>query len=222
MTTPLDLTADQLLATTRAVRRRLDLDRPVSRETVLDCVRLAAQAPSACNAQFIRFLVVDGAEARAQLAQLYRRGHERYLAQDFRAGNLLTGDAAWDGAQQRIVPSADYLVENLHRVPVLVIACLVRATTDPLPREFEATLYGSAMPAAWAFCLAARSRGLGTVWTTMHLSYEREAADLLGIDYDSLQQVALFPVAYTKGVDFKPAYRLPVEQIVTFYPQDGG
>jgi nitroreductase len=210
--TVLELTTDELLSTTRAVRRRLDLDRPVPRETVLDCLRLAVQAPSACNAKLLRFLVIDDLELRAELAKLYRRGYEVYLAQDFRAGNLLIGDADWDGAQRRIVPSVEYLNENLHRVPVLVIPCLERPVAGRLERDMDAALYGSAMPAAWSFCLAARSRGLGTVWTTMHLTFEREAAQLLGVDYETVQQLALFPVAYTKGTDFKPAYRAPIER----------
>ncbi|TDD73669.1 nitroreductase family protein [Actinomadura rubrisoli] len=216
MTTELALTVDELLSTTRSVRKRLDLDRPVPRELLVECIQLAIQAPNSCNAQRTRFLIVQEPHIRARLAELYRRSYADYAKGDFRAGNLLTGDTAWDDAQQRIETSTDHLCENLHRVPVLVIPCQQVDPGDERSREAQAVLWGSAVPAAWSFCLAARSRGLGTTWTTLHLRHEKEAAAILNIPYDTVQQVALIPVAYTKGTDFKPAYRLPVEEIITF------
>jgi nitroreductase len=215
----LSLSPDELLSTTRTVRRRLDFDRPVAREAVVECLSLAVQAPNACNAQTLRFLVVEDPELRHALAQIYRKGYEIYRGQEFRAGNILTGDPQWDGAQHRIEASADYLAENIHRAPVLVVPVLEGLAADPQPRIYDATVYGSAMPAVWSFCLAARSRGLGTAWTTVHLIFEQEAAALLGIAYETSQQLALIPVAHTLGTGFKPAYRLPVERAASFYPQ---
>lgn len=48
------LTADEVLTTTRAVRRRLDLERPVDPELVRECVRIALQAPAGSNRRVIR------------------------------------------------------------------------------------------------------------------------------------------------------------------------
>jgi nitroreductase len=184
----------------------------------MDCLGLALQAPNSCNAQRGQFVIVEGAAERAALAALYRRSYQEYKTGAFRAGNILTGDPAWDTAQFRIESSADFLAENLHRAPVMVIPCAQGRPEHLISRDAEAVLWGSIIPAAWSFCLAARSRGLGTVWTTLHLSFEQEAADIIGVPYPGTQQVALIPVAYTKGVVFKPGYRLPTQQVVTFRP----
>jgi nitroreductase len=204
-TTPFDTTeTDRLLATTRAVRKRLDLGRPVDREVVLDCLRVATQAPSGGNSQVWRWLVVDDADTRKALAELYRRSAEPYLA-----GHRATlGDEF-----NKILDSSDYLAEHLHEVPVHVIPCLLGRLPDQPTTADAAGLYGSILPAVWSFMLALRSRGLGSVYTTLHLAYEREAGALLGIP-DTVTQVALIPVAYTIGTNFAPAERKPVERVV--------
>jgi nitroreductase len=204
-TAPFDTTeTDRLLTTTRAVRKRLDLDRPVDREVVLDCLRVGTQAPSGGNAQVWRWLVVDDAETRGALAELYRRSAEPYLA-----GHR----AALGDEYNKILDSSDYLAAHLHEVPVHVIPCLLGRLPDPPSTADAAGLYGSILPAVWSFMLALRSRGLGSVYTTLHLAYEREAGELLGIP-DTVTQVALIPVAYTIGTDFVPAARKPVEKVV--------
>ena len=104
-------------------------------------------------------------------------------------------------------------LDHLQDVPVHVIPC-IRGRTDGKGVFAQASRWGSIMPAAWSFMLAARSRGLGTVWTTFHLAYEQEAAELLGIPYDEVMQAALIPVAFTKGTDFKPAARKPLGEVV--------
>jgi nitroreductase len=194
---------DHLLSTTRSVRKRLDLDRPVERETILACLRLAVQAPTASNSQQWRWMVVTDAGRRAELARLYRESGEAYLRDAAQQGNL-------DPQTQRVIESALYLAENLHRAPVHVIPCLKGRPQGENPGF--ASFYGSILPAAWSFMLALRSRGLGTVWTTLHLFREAEAAQLLGIP-DDVTQVALLPVAHYTGEDFKPAARPPVEGI---------
>ena len=196
-------TTDHLLSTTRAVRRRLDLDRPVEPEVVLDCLRLASQAPTASNQQDWRWLVVTDADTRAQLAELYRASGTDYLT------NAAATET--DPQTRRVYESALALTDTLARVPVHVIPCIERRF-DNAPNPVAASAYGSILPAAWSFLLALRSRGLGSVWTTLHLFREREAAELLGIP-DHVTQVALFPVAYTIGEDFSPARRPPVESI---------
>jgi nitroreductase len=194
---------DRLLCTTRAVRKRLDLERPVPADVVLDCLRLAIQAPTGSNAQGWRWLVVTDQEKRSQLAQLYREGGADYL-------RAAAGTA--EGQTRRVYESAVYLTDILDRVPVHVVAC-VQGRADSGPNVLSASLYGSIIPAVWSFMLALRSRGLGSVFTTLHLLKEKEAAALLDIPYEQVTQVALLPVAYTTGDDFKPASRPPVETV---------
>lgn len=191
---------DELLSTTRAVRRRLDLDRPVERDVVLDCLRLAIQAPTGSNRQGWRWLVVTDAEKKRRLSELYRAGGEAYLRRAL--------DTTGDDQQRRVFESAMYLVEHLHRVPVLVIPCIEGRPPEGNPAGF----YGSILPAVWSLQLALRSRGLGSALTTFHLAHEREAAALLGVP-DDVTQVGLLPVAYTTGTGFRPARRRPVEEI---------
>ena len=203
-----DLTeTDRLLTTTRAVRRRLDLQRPVSRETVLDCLRIANQAPSGGNSQPWRWLVIDDPDVRASLADIYRIGYGPYIEMQKAAIVAAGGDA--DSA---ILRSSDELAAHLQDVPVLVIPCLLTRLSERPSSADTAGFYGSIVPAVWSFMLALRSRGLGSVYTTLHLQQEQTAAELLGIP-DTVTQVALLPVAYTRGDDFKAADRRPVEQV---------
>jgi nitroreductase len=204
---PVPRTPDELLSTTRAVRRRLDLGRAVEREALEDCLRLAQQAPTGSYAENWHFVVVTDAERRARLAELWRAGAEAYLAR-------VAGDPSRLGPRlSRTVDSVRHLVEHLHEVPVHVIPC-VEGRTDGEAAPMQAARWGSILPAAWSFMLAARARGLGTVWTSFHLWREREAAELLGIPYDEVMQAALIPVAYTIGTDFRPAPRQPLETMV--------
>lgn len=194
---------DRLLSTTRSVRKRLDLERPVEPEVLLECLRLAVQAPTGSNQQGWRWLLVTEPALKEAVADLYRRGGGEYL----RAAEELAGE----GQQRRVVSSARYLAEHLHEVPVLVIPCIVGRLADASAAS-AAGLYGSILPAVWSFQLALRSRGLGSTYTTLHLAHEREAAELLGIP-DHVTQAGLVPVAHTKGTDFRPAERPPVEGI---------
>jgi nitroreductase len=200
---PIDLAnADLLLSTTRAVRRRLDFDRPVEREVLLDCVRLAQQAPTGGNAQGWSWVIVTDADKRAGLADIYRDASTEYFA----------AMTAPDEQTKRVRASALYLRDNLHRAPVHVIPC-IRGHRDEVSPAAAAGFYGSILPAAWSFCLALRARGLGSTWTTLHLRLADRAADLLDIPDDYIQ-CALLPVAYTLGTDFRPAQRPSPETII--------
>jgi nitroreductase len=194
---------DRLLSTTRAVRKRLDLERPVEPEIILDCLRLAVQAPTGSNAQAWRWIAVTDAASRAELARLYNEGGGGYLRS--------AAGQAMDPQTRRVYQSALHLTEILGRVPVHVIPC-IEGRVDNTPNVRAASFYASIIPAAWSFMLALRSRGLGSVWTTLHLFKEKEAAELLGIP-ENFTQVALLPVAYTTGGDFKAAERPPIEDI---------
>jgi nitroreductase len=196
---------DHLLSTTRAVRKRLDLDRPVERQVILDCIRLSQQAPTGSNSQGWQWLILTDEEPRAALAEIYRDASEDYF-------NSPGGEDTVDEQTQRVRDSAVYLRDNLHRVPVHAIP-LVRGRAEQIPPTVAAGFYGSILPAAWSFQLALRSRGLGSAWTTLHLLQAERAAKVLGIP-SGWTQTALFPVAYTIGTEFKPARRPPPESIV--------
>ena len=198
---------DELLATTRAVRKRLDLNRPVPRELILECLELAVQAPTGSNAQGWRWVVVDEPELKKQIADCYRAGGEGYL-QD----GLERVEQSGHRQTQRVMTSAIWLAENLERVPMFIIPCVKGRPGPDVPPALVAGLWGSIFPAVWSFQLALRARGLGSTITTLHLNKEKEAAELLGIP-DDVMQVALLPVGFTKGTDFKRADRGPVEHI---------
>jgi nitroreductase len=190
----LDLTPDELLSTTRAVRKRLDLTRPVERQLLEECLDLAFQAPTGGNAQGWHFVLVTDADTKASLADLYRRSKAENDPPEIPPGH------------EAAMASSAYLAEHLHEVPVLVIPC-IGGRLDGAPPLQAAVGWASIVPAVWSFMLAARARGLGTSWTSLHLAHEREAAALLGIPYDDVQQVALIPVAHTIGTEFRPGPR---------------
>ena len=194
---------DHLLATTRAVRKRLDLERPVEPEIILECLRLAVQSPTGSNSQNWHWLVVTDAEKRAQLKELYGAMARPYLESQ--------AEEAADPQTRKVYQSAVYLLNILDQVPVHVIPC-IEGRIESGDNFAAASFYGSILPAVWSFMLALRSRGLGSAWTTLHLAKEAETAELLGIP-EGITQVALIPVAYTIGTDFKPAVRPPVEGI---------
>ncbi len=192
-------TVDKLLSTTRAVRKRLDLTRPVELDVVLECLRLAIQAPTGTNMQTWRWLVITDPGVRGRLARLY---------QDAAGGGSGSGKppAVADTAQQRRVSdSVHHLIAHIHEVPVLVVPCVE-------DRGGAAGWAPSIYPAVWSFMLALRSRGLGSVITTAHLFRRDEAAELLGVPAGFVQ-TCLLPVAYYTGDDFAPARRRPVEEL---------
>jgi nitroreductase len=198
---------DHLLTTTRSVRKRLDLDRPVARSLIEDCLEIAIQAPTASNRQNWHFVVVTDAEKRRKVGTLYRRSFDVYRPPVSRK----TPSAGSPATQMaRVLDSAAYLAENMHRAPVLIIPC-IESRSGRSNSGAMAGLYGSILPAAWSLMLALRARGLGSAWTTLHLRYEREVAEILGIP-DTIVQAALLPVAYFKGDDFKPAKRRPSKE----------
>ena len=206
----LPLTPDELLTTTRAVRRRLDLDRPVPLALVQECLRVALQAPSGSNAQRWHWLVLTDPQLRAAVGERYRRAVAGYQRSDGYAGRLYADDPVRGPVQRRVGTSVDYLGQVMGRVPVLVVPCIEARS---LPAGNQAGLWGSLLPAAWSYMLAARARRLGTAWTTLHLRYEREVAELLGLP-EHVRQGALIPTAYYTGDTFRPAARQPLEQVL--------
>jgi nitroreductase len=214
--TKLNLTPDELLATTRSVRKRLDFSRPVEPEVIRECLELAVQAPTGSNSQGWQFVVVTDAEKRKALGEIYRKGYGYYrektaAGSPLLAGRKLTRDEAT--TLMKVRDSSEYLADHMGDVPVLLVPCILGRVDGQSTIE-QAGLWGSILPAVWSFMLAARERGLGTSWTTLHLYHEQEAAQVLGIPYEKVTQAALIPVAYTLGTAFKPAPRISMESIV--------
>lgn len=209
----LNLTADQMLTTTRSVRKRLDFSRPVEMSVIRECLELAMQAPTGGNAQTWHFVVVTDPAKRQALGDIYRKGWAVYRGASGRPSRAVLGNPERMETLKKIVNSSDYLAEHMHEAPVLLIPCIY-GRTDNAPTVAQAGLWGSILPAAWSFMLAARSRGLGSSWTTVHLFYEQEAAELLGIPFEKITQAALIPVAYTTGDDFSPAKREPLDSVL--------
>ena len=192
-------TVDKLLSTTRAVRRRLDLDRAVPLDVVVECLRLAIQAPTGTNLQTWRWIVITDPDVRGRIAEFYRNppvGPETSTRQP---------SAPSTAQQQRMLESAAYLTAHIQEVPVLVVPCV---ETVGGAAGWPPSIY----PAVWSFMLALRSRGLGSVMTTVHLYHRDEADQLLGVP-EGFVQTCLIPVAYYTGTEFRPAVRRPVEEV---------
>jgi nitroreductase len=211
----LDLSIDEVLSTTRAVRRRLDFTRPVEPEVIRECLSLAVQAPTPGGMQNWHFLVVTDLALRQAVAALYRKSAFSPGGQEDMLKQMIAVAASEKEAADLIrkVTPARYLTAHFHEIPVLVIPC-IEGRAEKLSAVEQAAHWGGIWPATWSFMLAARSRGLGTVLTTLHLAFEQEAADILGIPYEHVMQVGLIPVAYTLGTTFKPATRKPLDTVL--------
>jgi nitroreductase len=208
----LNLTADEVLTTTRSVRKRLDFDRPVDRATVEQCLEIALQAPTGSNRQGWHWVVIEDPDLRRSVADVYRRNFDMYRT--LPAAQYPDGDSR--GERQELVrDSATYLAENFHRAPMLLVPC-IWGRIDRASAAEGAGAWGSLLPAVWSFMLALRERGMGSAWTTIHLMNdgEQQVAELLGIPYERVAQGGLFPIAYTLGTDFKPAKREPLASVL--------
>jgi nitroreductase len=207
----LDLTPDELLTTTRTVRKRLDLSRPVPIELVRECLEIALQAPSGSNRQGWEWVVVTDQEQRRAIGEIYGRAVEGYLGSKGSAAKLFGDDPERSKVQQRVGSSVAWLGEHMGDVPVLLLPCI--HVGRGLGDGNQAGLWGSLLPGVWSYMLAARARGLGTAWTTLHLGYEAEVASILGLP-DDVRQSALVPTAYFTGETFKPAPRAPLDDVL--------
>lgn len=210
----LPLSAEELLTTTRGVRKRLDFSRPVEREVLRECVATALQAPSGSNRWALQFVIVTDPAIRRAFGEVYRECYELYKTLDgVYIGSIDKGDAALNEQQQKTTVSADFLGEHFGEAPAIVAACApARAEDGPAIRK--TTLLGSVLPGMWSFMLAARLRGLGTSWTTVSLFDEAKTGEALGIPVDKVTIGAITPVAYTKGTEFKPAMRPDPDEVI--------
>jgi nitroreductase len=206
----LNLSVDEVLTTTRSVRKRLDFDKPVSRDVLMECLELALQAPTGSNSQGWQWIFVEDADKKKTIGEVYLNNARGYLSSASR--EYAEGDTRGE-RMGAVRDSATYLAEHMHEAPVLLIPCI--EGREETSRLGGASFWASLFPAVWSFCLALRSRGLGSCWTTLHLGRggEEKVAELLGIPYQQYSQAGLFPIAYTKGTDFRPAKRLPAESL---------
>jgi nitroreductase len=210
----LDLGPDELLSTTRAVRKRLDFTKPVPDDLVRECVAMALQAPSGSNEVGMRFVVVRDRSMVAAIADVYAQCWQIYAASPGFAGKIKRDTDELQAQQDRVADSATYLSEHMAESPVLVLGCTrTRRLEGVAPAQAASTL-GNILPAMWSFMLAARARGLGTAWTTIHLMMEQAVADIVNISFDTMQQVCLTPLAFTKGTSFKPAVRPDSDTVI--------
>ncbi len=207
----LELSADDVLTTTRSVRKRLDFDTPVERSVITECIDVALQAPTGSNTQGWQWMIVEDAAKKKAITDFYATNFAAYAKMS--KPEYAPGDVRAE-SRERVVDSAQYLADNFHRAPFLVIPLIAGRLDEGTSTMGQASAWGSILPAVWSFMLALRNRGLGSAWTTLHLPNEREVADLLGIPFEGYTQAGLFPVAYTLGTDFKPAKRLPAEQLM--------
>ncbi len=211
--TLLDLTADEVLTTTRAVRKRLDFDRPVEDDVIRECVATAMQAPSGSNVMTMQFVVVKDPDTKRAIGKIYGECFAVYRTLPMYAGAIARDTPEEQAQQDRVVESANYLAEKMGEAPALVLGCgLGRA--ENVPAIAAASTLGNILPGMWSFMLAARARGLGTAWTSLSLMREQEVAEILGIPFDSVQQACLTPLAYTIGTDFKRAMRPDPDTII--------
>ena len=209
--TTIKIAPDELLTTTRTVRKRLDLTRAVPMQLIRECLEVALQAPTGSNRQGWQWIVVTDPGLRRSIGNVYRDVTREYLASPGSAAKLFADDPQRAPVQQRVGSSVAWLGEHMGEVPVLIIPCLKAG--DHLPAGNQAGLWGSLLPAVWNYMLAARARGLGTAWTTLHLQREAEVAQLLGLP-PGIHQGALVPTAYYTGDGFKPAPRAPLDSVL--------
>jgi len=214
-------TVDHVLKTTRSVRLRLDLERPVADALIESAIDVALQAPTGANAQTWRFVVVTDPDVRAKIAELYRQASARYLAGDTglsRTGVSVNQEYAADDPRQigmpKVIKSAVHLIENIHRVPVLIVA-FIEGRFENEDVFTQGSMWGSILPAAWSLMLALRTRGVASAWTTFTLMYEAEMREILGVP-DTYTQAVLLPVAWLKGSETRAANRFPARE-VTFW-----
>jgi len=195
---------DRLLTTTKQVRKRLDLTRPVPHEVLLECIDIANHAPMGGNLERNRWMIIDDADTKARISEYFGKVGRPYLASN--------SDAPADDRTGKVIDSATFLVDHLHEVPALVLAMRLDRVPEGASTGAYAGYWGSVVPGVWSFQLAARSRGIGSAWTTFHLEYEAEVAELLGIP-PTVTQVCLLPVGYYTGDSFSPAPRRPAREV---------
>ena len=212
----LELSADEVLTTTRSVRRRLNLEKEVSPEILKECLNIALQAPTGSLRQDWHFVVSTDRDQCREVGTIYQEVWTNMVTDDYlNASASRQGETGDQASWLNMMGSARHLAETFPEVPAIFVPC-ISGRLEGADAMTQAVKWGSVIQAAWSFMLAARNRGLGTCWTTVHLQREEEVADILGIPFASIQQVALSPVAHTVGTSFKSGRRKPTAEFVHF------
>ena len=212
----LELSADEVLTTTRSVRRRLDLEKEVSPEILRECLNIALQAPTGSLRQDWHFVVSTDRDQCREVGTIYQEVWTKMVTDDYHnASASRQGEKGDQASWLNMMGSARHLAETFPEVPAIFVPC-ISGRLEGADAMTQAVKWGSVIQAAWSFMLAARNRGLGTCWTTVHLQREEDVADILGIPFASIQQVALSPVAHTVGTSFKSGRRKPSAEFVHF------
>lgn len=193
---------DQALMTTRAVRRRLDLERPVDQKILLDCIDIAEQAPSGGNQGSRRWIIVRDQRVKDRLAEIYMEAAGKWMIE---AHNKIEGTGH---RQEKVMASAAHLATHLAQCQAIVFPTII-GVHDGSGRP---GLFDSVIQSVWSFCVALRARGLGTAWTTAILARQDELTELLGIP-ENMTPIAMLPVGWMKGTSVKLAPRLPAREI---------
>lgn len=210
----LNFSAEEILTTTRSVRKRLDTSRPVERSVIEKCMRIALQAPNGSNRNTWRWIIVDDPALVARIGELYELSfsdYEQVLAQEMGDNYVESSNTRTEKLNQSVL----HLKAAMGKMPALLIP-LMPGRPDGLHHFRQATMWGSIVQAVWSFFLALRMEGLGSAWTTVGLYREREIAELLDVPFDEYSQVGLFPIAYTLGADFKKGWRAPLEEVMSY------
>ncbi len=209
---------DHVLNTTRSVRLRIDLEREVPRHVIEECLEIALQAPTGANTQTWRFIVVTDPEKKAGIADAYLRGAEKYVADGtglsrtgVSANREFSGDDLRTSQKEGVMASASHLMEHLHEVPAMIIPC-IESRFENEDVFVQASMYGSILPATWSLMMALRARRIASAWTSLHLIYEEDVRDLLGMP-ENVTQTALLPIGYLTGGDLHKAKRLPLSEV---------
>lgn len=208
-----EMTTDTLLSTTRSVRKRLDLSRDVPLGLVRECLEIALQAPTSANRQHWSFIVITDTEQRQKIAKIYQRQWDWLASTPYSVGGRFAGDPVRAPQQARAADSGAYLAGHLAEVPVLVLPCIEVEGDGQITPANQADTWGSIMPAAWSYMLAARTRGLGTAWTSLSTSAEPDIRAVIGYP-DNVYHAALIPTAYYTGETFKPGKRQPLDDVL--------
>jgi nitroreductase len=218
-----NLSIDELLTTTRSVRRRLDLTKPVPLGLIRECLEIAVQAPTSANLQNWSFIVVTDVEQRRAIADVYRRTWKSITTSPFAVADRFRDDPVRNREQHKVSNSAAYLADHIGEVPVLMIPCVEVIDGDgTLTAENSNQSWSSIMPATWNYMLAARSRGLGTTWTGVTIMADEEMRAILGLP-DNVYHATTVPTAYYTGANFRRGKRIPLDEVVRFnrWPRNG-
>ncbi len=201
----------EAMSTLRAVRRlRKD---PIPDDVLERVLRAATWAPSGGNVQPWRVVVVQDADKRRRLQELYVGPWRRYAEGHRGQVAHLEGEAR--AKQERMMAAADHLAEHLHEAPTILVFCFqpkIMAITDAGLERPSVVGGGSVYPAVQNTLLACRAEGLGCTLTTLLCFAEPDVKELLAIPAE-WYTCAFVPIGYPARGGHGPISRRPVAKM---------